>query len=70
MNVTELFIVESIDIENEIIVLKNYVFDKKHEVPVSSEELELYIEEFDDTLAKDMVLFVEYDEERGEIIGV
>lgn len=69
VSVTKLFMIESIDDVNRSIILANYVFNKRYKVAVSSEELEVYTEAFDDALSRNMFLSVEYDEKRGVIIG-
>lgn len=69
VSVTKLFMIESIDDVNRRIILANYVFNKRYKVAVSSEELEVYTEAFDDALSRNMFLSVEYDEKRGVIIG-
>lgn len=64
-----LFMIEEIDAENNTLVLANYVFDKKVKVVVTDEKIEFYANAFDEAIERNIFLFVEYDEERGVIIG-
>ncbi|KIO66595.1 hypothetical protein B4065_2282 [Caldibacillus thermoamylovorans] len=65
----DLFMIEEIDAEKNLLVLANYIFDKKINYPVSDEDIEFYADAFDVALSKNMFLFVEFDEKRGVIIG-
>lgn len=68
-SVGDLFMIEEIDAENNILVLANYIFDKRIKVSVSDEQIKYYAKSFDEALSKNIFLFVEYDEKRGVIIG-
>lgn len=67
--VGELFLIEEIDAENNILILSNYIFDKRNKVSVTDEQIEYYAKVFDEALVKNLFLFVEFDEERGVIVG-
>ncbi|MDM5335771.1 DUF5511 family protein [Fictibacillus enclensis] len=68
-SVGKLYMIEEIDAENNVLVLANYIFDKRSKVVVSDEQIEYYAERFDDALCNNLFLFVEFDETRGAIIG-
>jgi len=68
-SVVDLFMIEEIDAENNLLILANYIFDKKISYPVSDEEIERYAYAFDEAISQNMFLSVEYDEKRGVIIG-
>ncbi|RBP59327.1 hypothetical protein DES36_11952 [Alkalibaculum bacchi] len=64
-----LFMIEEIDAENNVLCIANYILDKKAKVSVTDEQIEFYAITFDETIKRNMFLFVEYDEKRGVIIG-
>lgn len=64
----DLFMIEEIDAEKNLLVLANYIYDKKINYPVSDEEMEIYTDTFDVAISKNIFLFVEYDEKKGIII--
>lgn len=66
---SELFLIEEIDAEENTLILHNLFLSKKFNVVVTDEEIEKYAEAFDAALDNNWYLFVEYDEERGVIIG-
>ena len=68
MSIIKSFRIDSIDVKRGILIVKNDVFNKVYEVPVTQEELEFYTEAFDEALSKDMFLSIEYDEARGVIV--
>lgn len=69
MGASNLFMIEEIDAENNIVILANYIFNKRYEVAVSDNQLALYADAFDTALDHNMFLSVEYDERRGVILG-
>lgn len=69
MSENNLFMIEAIDDEKNIVSLANYIFRKKYDVEVSDTQIKRYSSAFDRALNDNMYLSVEFDEERGEIIG-
>lgn len=68
--VSDLFMIEQIDAENNVIILANYVFNKRSVVNVSDEQIKFYARTFDEVVLKsNLYLFVEFDEKRGVIVG-
>ncbi len=65
----DLFMIEEIDAENNILVLANYVFNKKVKANVPDEKIEFYSFAFDEAVRNNMFLFVEYSEREGIILG-
>ncbi|MGG4263757.1 DUF5511 family protein [Peribacillus simplex] len=65
----DLFMIEEIDAENNVLVLANYIFNKRNKVVVSDDQIKYYAEVFDEAVIKNLFLFVEYDEKRGVIVG-
>ncbi|MFB7304605.1 DUF5511 family protein [Heyndrickxia sporothermodurans] len=65
----DLFMIEEIDAENNVLILADYIFNKKSEVTVSEEQIKYYSEIFDQALLNNLFLFVEFDEKRGVIVG-
>lgn len=65
----DLFMIEEIDAENNMLILANYIFDKRISHSVTDEEIEKYAYAFDEAISQNMFLSVEYDEKRGVIIG-
>lgn len=68
-SVVDLFMIEEIRAEENVLVLANYVFDKKYYHQVPEEEIEKYAIAYDTAINQNMFLSVEYDEMRGVIIG-
>lgn len=66
---TTLYMIESIDAENNTITIADYVYDIKIVVPVNNEKISLYAIAFDTALESNLFLSVEYDAEKGEIVG-
>lgn len=66
---TNLFMIEQIIAEENVLVLADYVYDKKVHHVVTDEDIEKYANAFDSALNENMFLFVEFDEKRGVIIG-
>ncbi|MGG4037844.1 DUF5511 family protein [Heyndrickxia ginsengihumi] len=64
-----LFMIEEIDAENNVLVLADYIFNKRNKVMVSDEQIEFYARVFDEAVLKNLYLCVEYDEKRGVIVG-
>lgn len=65
----DLYMIESIDSENNLLTLSNYIFNKKSTVTVTNEQIEFYANAFDKSTEQNMYLFVEYNESEGVIIG-
>lgn len=66
---TNLFMIEQIIAEDNVLVLADYVYDKKVHHVVTDEDIEKYAIAFDNAVDENMFLFVEFDEKRGVIIG-
>ncbi|MFI8496623.1 DUF5511 family protein [Peribacillus butanolivorans] len=65
----DLFMIEEIDAENNVLVLANYIFNKRNKVVVTDDQIKYYAEVFDEAVINNLFLFVEYDEKRGVIVG-
>lgn len=65
----QLYMIEQIDSENNLLVLSNYFFNEKVKVTVTDQQIEFYAIAFDKSLEQNMYLFVEYNESEGIIIG-
>jgi hypothetical protein len=57
-----------VNIKRKRIYLENWIFDKKRVYMACSEEVEYYKKIFLEALERNVVLFVEYDDERGVIL--
>lgn len=64
-----LFMIEEIDSEKNTLLLADYIFNKRVTVPVTEKQISLYGNAFDLALKNNIYISVEYDENRGEIIG-
>lgn len=67
-NDTGLYMIEGIDSKSGIIVLADYIFDKKISHQATAEEVEIYECFFYDALDRNIFLHVEYDEKRKIIV--
>lgn len=65
----QLYMIEQIDSENNLLILSNYFFNEKVKVTVTDQQIEFYANAFDKSLEQNMYLFVEYNESEGIIIG-
>lgn len=68
MDVHHLFMIEAIDVENNMILLANYIFRKRYEVVLSKEQIQSYFAAFHQALDANIYLSVEFDEKKGTIV--